>query len=122
MKKMKPLSRVTQAFRQVYYDLVVRTLKEKRQIIPCFGGLTNVQLNPYGDVWPCCVLGYGKSMGNLRDVNYDFKKIWYSKEAARVRDHIKKGRCHCPLANQYYSNILCNYYSMLKVIKNMFFR
>lgn len=119
LKTKKPLSRVTLAFRLVYYNLVIRVLKEKKQVIPCYAGLTNAHINPYGEVWPCCVLGYGKPLGDLRKENYDFKKIWYSRKADEVRDYIKRGKCYCPLANQYYSNILCDFRSMLNVFKKI---
>lgn len=121
LKTRNPLTKITQAFRLVYYDLVVRILREKRQVIPCYAGLTNAHINPYGEVWPCCVLGYKKPMGNLRNVNYDFKKIWYSKKADEIRLYIKKGKCYCPLANQYYSNILCDPKSILNVLKYILF-
>jgi len=121
IKKKKPLVRATQAFRLVYYELVVRIMKEKRQVIPCYGGIASVHLNAYGDVWPCCILGYEKSIGNLRDFGYDFKRVWHSKQADEVREYIKGKNCYCPLANISYTNILCNPKYMLKVIKNILF-
>jgi MoaA/NifB/PqqE/SkfB family radical SAM enzyme len=111
------VSAVTLAFRQVYYDYAVRILREQRQVLPCYAGLANVHLSPYGDVWPCCVLGYAKSMGNLRDHDYDFYKIWRSAEADDVRRDIAEGKCHCLLANQAYSNILCSPAAMLRVLR-----
>ena len=119
IKYKSKLSRYTQSFRLVYYDLVVRTLREKRQVLPCYAGISNVHFNPYGEVWACCILGYEKPMGDLRAVNYDFKKVWHSKQANEVRKYIKDGNCYCPLANQAYSNILCDFRSMLKVFKNI---
>ena len=121
LKKKNRLTRMTQAFRLVYYDLVVDILKEKRQVIPCYAGLSNFHLTPYGDIWPCCVLGYSKSMGNLRDFNYNFKKLWKSKSAKKVRKFIQDKNCACPLANQSYSNIMLDPKSALKVLKNMLF-
>jgi MoaA/NifB/PqqE/SkfB family radical SAM enzyme len=121
MKKSKSLVRVIQSFRLVYYDLVVKTMKEKRQVIPCYGGIASVHLNAYGDAWPCCILGYEKSMGNLKDYGYDFKTVWHSKQADEVREYIKQKNCYCPLANISYTNILCNPKYMLKVLKNILF-
>jgi MoaA/NifB/PqqE/SkfB family radical SAM enzyme len=121
MKKSKSLVRVIQSFRLVYYDLVVKTMKEKRQVIPCYGGIASVHINSYGDVWPCCILGYEKSMGNLKDYGYDFKTVWHSKQADEVREYIKQKNCYCPLANISYTNILCNPKYMLKVLKNILF-
>lgn len=119
IKSKSKLSRYTQSFRLVYYDIVVQTLREKRQVLPCYAGISNVQINPYGEVWPCCILGYDKPMGDLREANYDFKRVWQSRQANEVRKHIKDGNCYCPLANQAYSNILCDFRSMFKVFKNI---
>jgi len=115
------LSRLTLAFRLFYYDIVVRILRERRQVIPCYGGISNVHVSPYGDVWPCCVLGYEKSLGNLRDSGFDFWSIWRSQRAAEVRNYIKDGKCACPLANQSYANILLHVRSMFRVGLRYFF-
>jgi len=121
LKSKGALSRYTQAFRLVYYDIVTQTLRYKKQVIPCYAGISNVHINPYGEVWPCCVLGYQKPMGSLRspEANYDFMKIWQSERAKEVREYIRLENCHCPLANQAYSNILCNFTAMVKVMRNV---
>lgn len=111
------VSSMTLAFRQVYYRAAIRIMKEQRQVLPCYGGLSNVHISPYGDVWPCCVLGYSMPMGNLRDHDYDFYRIWRSDQAAHVRRHIAHGKCYCPLANQAYSNILCSPTALLQVLR-----
>lgn len=121
MRKRLFFHRITSAFRLVYYALAIRILREKRQVIPCYAGISNAHLSPYGDIWACCTLGYDKSMGNLRDHNYDFKAIWNSQDAKEIRTDIRNGACHCPLANQAYSNILLHGPSLLKVVRNIFF-
>jgi MoaA/NifB/PqqE/SkfB family radical SAM enzyme len=111
--------RITHAFRLVYYGLAIRILKENRQVIPCYAGLSNVHMTPYGDIWACCTLGYDKPMGNLRDYNYDFKMLWNSSEAKQVRGYIRAGHCNCPMANQTYSNILMHGPSLLRVLREI---
>jgi len=118
--KKKRLARITESLRLVYYDLVGDIMKQETQTIPCYGGISNVHLNYNGELWPCCVLGYKKPMGNLRDSGYDFKSIWASEKAQQVRAYIKAKQCWCPLANQAYSNILCHPPSLLKVFGNIF--
>lgn len=113
------MSKLIQSFRKQYYDLVINEQKMKRQVIPCYAGYASCHITPYGDVWPCCVLGYDKPMGNLREVDYDFKKIWFSEQADAVRKFIKDGNCYCPLANAHYTNILCNFRSMLGILSSM---
>lgn len=112
--KKKRLARTTEAMRVVYYDLAGKILEVKRQVIPCYAGVSNVHINYDGGVWPCCVLGYDKQMGNLRDYGYDFQKLWHSKEAEEVRKYIKEKSCACPLANQAYSNELMHVPTLVK--------
>src|SRR5579862_3991843 len=100
------VSRITQAFRDRYYDIVKRTLVEKRQIIPCLAGVASAQIAPNGDVWTCCIRA--ESVGNLREYNYDFKAAWSTAKASELRKSIKAGECYCPLANASYTNMLCN--------------
>lgn len=119
MKNDLLFQRITGAFRLVYYDLAVRILEEKRQVIPCYAGISNAHMSPYGDIWACCTLGYENSMGNLRDFNYDFTALWNSRQADAARDKIKSGMCFCPLANQSYSNILLHGRSLLKVLREI---
>jgi len=118
--KKRNLARITESLRLVYYDLVVEILRQKKQVAPCFAGVSNVHINYNGEVWPCCVLGYSKPMGNLREVGYDFQQLWHSEQATTVRKYIKDGNCACPLANQAYSNILCSPKYMLKAVWNLF--
>jgi MoaA/NifB/PqqE/SkfB family radical SAM enzyme len=117
MRHSRTLDKAAQSVRLVYYDLVVRILREKRQVIPCYAGLSNVHISPHGEVWPCCILGYDKPMGNLREVGYDFKKVWHSEKANNVRKFIKDGNCYCPMANQAYSNILFSLVKMTEVMR-----
>lgn len=100
------VTRITQAFRDRYYDLVKRTLVEKRQIIPCLAGIASAQIAPNGDVWTCCIRA--ESVGNLRDYNYDFGAAWRTAKADELRRSIKAGECYCPLANASYTNMLCH--------------
>jgi len=121
LKNKRRLTRMTESLRLVYYEYAARILRENRQILPCYGGTSNVHLTPYGDLWPCCTLGYDEPMGNLRDADYDFDAVWHSARADQVRRYIRDRKCSCPLANQAYSNIACNFRALLKVAWNMLF-
>ena len=112
--RKRRLARTTEAMRVVYYGLAGKILAEKRQVIPCYAGVSNVHINYDGGVWPCCVLGYEQEMGNLRDYDYDFQKLWHSAKADDVRRYIKGRNCACPLANQAYSNELLHFPTLVK--------
>jgi hypothetical protein len=58
-------------------------------------------------------------MGNLRETNYDFRKVWYSPEAKKIRHFIKDKNCACPLANAHYTNIMCNPSAIMRVAFNL---
>jgi MoaA/NifB/PqqE/SkfB family radical SAM enzyme len=115
LKRARGLELLTQAMRHVYYDVTARWLEERRQVLPCYAGISNVHLSPYGEVWPCAILADSRSMGNLKDHGYDFWKIWHSARADEVRAGIKRGECDCPLANQAYANILLSPRAMAEV-------
>ena len=111
--------RITNAFRLVYYDLAIRILKENRQVIPCYAGISNAHMTPYGDIWACCTLGYDRPMGNLRAFGYDFRSLWESPQANEIRRYIYRRNCACPLANQTYSNMLMHTPSLLRVLREI---
>jgi hypothetical protein len=104
---------VTQAFRRQYYEIVKRTLREQRQVIPCMAGVASAQIAPNGDVWTCCIRA--QSMGNLREHNYDFGNVWRTGRADELRRSIKAGECYCPLANAAYTNMLVHEPTVMKV-------
>lgn len=119
LKQKRPLTKTTESLRLVYYDLAAKIVSQNKQVIPCYAGISNVHLTPHGDLWPCCVLGYAKPLGNILETGYDFLKVWHSDQAEQVRKSIKNRECACPLANQAYSNIICHTPSLMKVLFNI---
>ena len=112
-KKLTGIAEVTQAFRLQYYEIVKRTLREHRQVIPCMAGVASAQIAPNGDVWTCCVRA--QSMGNLREHDYDFGSVWRTGRAQELRRSIKAKECYCPLANAAYTNMLIHEPTVMKV-------
>jgi MoaA/NifB/PqqE/SkfB family radical SAM enzyme len=113
-EKFKGFTKFKQVSRLIYYDLVKEIFKRKTQVIPCYAAINECQISPTGEVWTCSVLG--KSLGSLREENYNFRKIWKSKKAKILRKSIKNKECWCPVANISYTNMLCHYPSALKMV------
>ena len=111
------LGRVTWAFRRRYYRLVERWLRERRQVIPCYAGWASAQIAPDGEVWFCCIRA--ESVGNLRQADYDFRRVWRSKRAQALRVDVRAGRCSCPLANAAYTNLLLYPPAVLGVARDL---
>lgn len=115
LKTAHGMELLTQGMRHEYYDITRRWLRDRKQVIPCYAGLSNAHISPYGELWPCAILADSKSLGNLKDVGFDFWALWHSARAAEVRASIKRGECDCPLANQAYGNMLLSPGSMARV-------
>lgn len=111
--RYKGLARITEAFRVEYYKLVKRILDEEDQVIPCYAGWASAQIYASGSVWPCCVRA--DELGNLRDHDYDFSRIWFGDTIKEVRRSIKAKECHCPLANASYTNMLMDVPTVARV-------
>ncbi|NQT64736.1 MAG: radical SAM protein, partial [FCB group bacterium] len=118
--KFKGMNKITQSFRIEYYNLVKKILRDKTQVIPCYAGVTSAQISPDGEVWSCCIKA--ESMGNLRDNDYNFKKIWFSKTMRTERLSIKRKECHCPLANASYTNMLMHFPTLIRVFYRSFIK
>lgn len=103
---LKP-GNLIQKFRNKYYKYLYETYKKRKKPLNCFAGIASTHISEKGEVWSCGVKTY--SLGNLRDNEYKFDKIWKSKKAKKIRKIIKNKKCNCTIANNYYTNKLCSY-------------
>jgi len=93
-------------------EFLSRTFKDRKYLIPCYACKLDVVINEEGDVYPCEMLN--EKIGNLRDYEYDFKKLWWSKKADEIRKCIKSSKCYCTHECNMRTNILFNPYIMMK--------
>lgn len=114
------IGRLTQAFRLEYYQLVKRILAERTQVIDCYAGWASAHIYANGSVWPCCVRA--EPMGNLREVDYDFKRVWFSRQGDLLRKSIANQECACPLANAAYTNMLMDVPTLFRVAAGLMSR
>jgi len=108
--------RVARAFRMEYYRQAAQLLARPQEIIPCYAGVASGQVAPDGTVWACCVKA--EPLGRLRDVDYDFRRVWFSPAADAVRRETAHSRCCCPLANAAYTNMLHHPGSLFRAALN----
>jgi len=73
--------------------LIVRIASERRYLFPCTANFLNATLYSNGDLVSCELKG--SVIGNLRDYDYDFKRLWRCEKAEQVRNEIRKSRCFC---------------------------
>jgi hypothetical protein len=55
----------------------------------------------------CCEL-LDKRIGNLRDHDYSFKKVWNSHKANEIRNFIRDRKCFCTHECFYTTNLMFN--------------
>lgn len=111
-----PVARLVEALRLEYYQLCKRYTVEKSQVIPCYAGWASAHLAPDGHVWGCCVRA--ESLGNVRETDYDFRKVWFSQAAHEFRRSVAARECACPLASASYTNMLLSPASLSRVVRN----
>ncbi|MBL7147197.1 MAG: radical SAM protein [Nanoarchaeota archaeon] len=75
-----------------FFDQQYRVLNNQNWEIPCLAGKVMAVIEPNGEVKPCELLD---SIGNLKDFDYDFKKLLKSKKSKKMKQWIKKTECSC---------------------------
>jgi MoaA/NifB/PqqE/SkfB family radical SAM enzyme len=80
-------------FVKVYSRQVeLKVLEEETQVTPCFAGTISGVLDARGEVRMCELRD---AVGNVRDHDYDFGKLWASEAAEQQRASIAAKECHC---------------------------
>jgi len=102
-----PFSDFLNAKRIVRPRIISRTVRERRFQIPCYAGSLGGAMFSEGQVLPC-ELYVDNVIGNVRDVGYDFKKLWHSPRAEELRRFIRDSKCFCTYECFLTVNILFN--------------
>lgn len=100
-----PGADVINAMKNIRQDMITRIVRgEKGYQVPCYAANLAGVIYAGGDVYPCEILE--EPLGNLREVNYDFRKIWFSKKTEEVRLRIRETKCYCTYECFLTNNIL----------------
>jgi cellulose synthase/poly-beta-1,6-N-acetylglucosamine synthase-like glycosyltransferase/MoaA/NifB/PqqE/SkfB family radical SAM enzyme len=98
------LSRLNGAKERVLYNEVERVARTGAYRSPCRAGRIGAVLYENGDVAACEILE-GR-LGNLRDFDLDFAKLWFSQKAEAQRREIDERRCRCTWECALNTNVL----------------
>ena len=99
-KKMSGHSRfkgnkLATAGRIMLNELTNKTFEENKYSTPCYAGNLSGVMYPEGDVYPCEILDDSHKIGNIRDFDLNFKKLWLSKKASEEVKFIRRTKCFC---------------------------
>lgn len=108
------MSKFLKAAKLYYHDFATDTMKAKEQLMPCYAGRLSVVIDCYLNVYPCELY---KKFGNLKDYDMNFKKLWFSKKADKIRAEIKNKCCYCTHSCFQFVNTIFNPKVWPKLIK-----
>ena len=111
--KRKGISKLIKKLRREYYYFLLHKNSFTKKF-QNFEGIASCYIMSNGEVWVSYVKRY--VIGNLRDVNYDFKSIWFNKKAEKYRKIMEKNYS-TTLANAFYTNFICNLNHFWKIVK-----
>ena len=77
-------------YHKTLWDVSLRTLEEKTQVIPCYAGKSHMVVNGDGGVSSCELL---PSVGNIKDSSW--REITTAKKFLQQKQGNKDKKCHC---------------------------
>jgi MoaA/NifB/PqqE/SkfB family radical SAM enzyme len=92
--------------RDISRQNLIDTVFEDRFVTPCVAGRKLIVISETGEVQPCEILG--KSMGNLRDVDFDPYELLARKDARTLQDWIVDSHCKCSFECALGANVVWN--------------
>ena len=95
--------------------MVQEMYMKPKYISPCHAGSLFGIINPSGSVYPCEILE-NKKIGELRDYDMNFIKMWKEKQAKEIKKFILKSKCSCTYECALSYNILSNWRYQLSMI------
>lgn len=87
--------------------ILSKIYSQNKYITPCYAGSLLAIMREDGDIYPCEMLD--EKMGNVKDFDFSFKKLWFSGKAEEIRSKIKKQRCFCTYECAMTLNTLFNF-------------
>jgi len=99
-------------------EIFLKSLKEKKAVIPCLATRQTAVLYPNGDLAVCELRS--ERYGNLREVNYNFGELWRSPGVKELREKIKG--CYCTQECVYTANVFLNPKVWPKFLKYLILR
>ncbi|MBI2135154.1 radical SAM protein [Candidatus Woesearchaeota archaeon] len=88
-------NKIATAARVILNEKVEQIYQTKQYQMPCYAGNLSGVMYPEGQVHPCEILDNSHALGNIREFNYDFRKLWLSQKAKEEVKFIRGTNCFC---------------------------
>ena len=99
--------------------MIAETYLKPKFYTNCVAGSIFGVVTSDGNVLPCEILDNDKALGNLKDYNFDFMKLWNDTKGNQTRKWIKDTKCNCNWECAWTYNILSNVKYVPKLINKM---
>jgi len=114
--KKRLFSSILNARDMLSRKLVLNIVRGRNKcFVNCLAGSLTGVVYENGDVSACEVKDL--KIGNIRETDYQLKKIWFSQEAIRVRKLIEQSKCFCTHEGFLNINVLFNPKMVPKLLK-----
>ena len=110
-------NKIATAGRVILNQMIQEIYEKNKYVTPCFSANLSGVLYPEGQVYPCEILDSSHQIGNIRDFNLDFRKLWLSQKAKEEVNFIRKTKCFCTHECFNAVNILFNAKFYPKLVK-----
>ncbi len=100
-------------FQQLKIDYSIDIIKNRKRIFKCLAGYLDGVIYNNGDVALCELT---RPVGNLKDFDMDFQKLWWSDSANKMRDNTKN--CCCIHGCNLLSSMQYDTNSLKKIIRS----
>jgi MoaA/NifB/PqqE/SkfB family radical SAM enzyme len=104
------------AVRDVSREQLIRTVLHDKCVTPCTAGRKLLIIKETGEVYPCEILG--RSMGNLRDYNFELRSLLARPSNLELLRWIEDSGCHCSFECALAANVLWGKSSLRKLISS----
>lgn len=114
-KEDRSLYYVWRGVRDLSREYLIRTVAHNEFITPCVAGRKMLVVSETGEVFPCEILK--KSMGNLKDYDFDIGKLVSSDENRKLMRWIRDSRCKCSFECALAANVLWGKAAYIKLAR-----
>jgi len=101
-----PMSDFITARELVGRRIQLKVLRENQYQIPCYAANLMGVIKSNGDVMACELRD--DKLGNIRDFDYDFRRLWLSEKAKAISQDVIENKCFCTHECFMSTNILFN--------------
>ncbi|MFH1895428.1 MAG: radical SAM protein [archaeon] len=113
----RPFSPVMRAMYETAMENIEKTVKHEKCVIPCRATINHlISVDETGNVYPCELLPE-KKLGNLRDYDFDLRKMIETEKAKKTKKWILDSKCHCTWECAMNANLLYDVKSYPKLLK-----